>query len=191
MASSYLWTKFGPTNFYTLLQPGIEKKQARTADKSTVEEIDQQLHCTLSMCVRVWVLYCKRQVSCWVAATCGLDLRQVKKDRLPPHCVLNGLSTTVPVPPELLEAWCLKLWVTSSFNIIRLSTYCAKVTMHNIQSALSWILKAVSPFWQTLYHGTCISQAFSYHLSTLIMLTVFVVTNLLYTSPIILEVIYI
>ena len=54
----------------------------------------------------------------WVA----IDWRQVKKDKFPPHCVLNG--------PQLFQChqncWNFKLWVASSFNmanIIRLGTY--------------------------------------------------------------------
>ena len=82
----------------------------------------------------------------WVAR-CGLDWRQVKKDRLQPH---GGL--------QLFQShqnyWCFKLWIASSFNmanVIRFGRHSAKVTIYNSvctqlssQSCISFRPKTVS-----------------------------------------------
>ena len=58
----------------------------------------------------------------------------IKKDRLPPRCVLNGLQT-LPMPPELAKLDCLSRQLIQRAKwyqtVVRLGTYTAKVPVYN------------------------------------------------------------
>ena len=69
---------------------------------------------------------------------CNYWMSGIKKDKLPPCCVLNGLET-VPIPPELaeLDAFSSQLIQRAKCNqtVIRLCTYAAKVPVYNSLNA--------------------------------------------------------
>ena len=57
----------------------------------------------------------------------------IKKNKLPPRCVLNGLET-VPMPPELakLDALSSQLICAKCYQtVVRLGTYTSKVPVYN------------------------------------------------------------
>ena len=58
----------------------------------------------------------------------------IKKNKLPPRCVLNGLET-VPIPPELAKLDSISSQLIQRAKcyqtIIRLGTYTAKVPVYN------------------------------------------------------------
>ena len=65
---------------------------------------------------------------------CNYCKPMIKRDRLPPRCVLNGLQT-VPIPPELAALDPLSRQLIQRAKcyqtIVRLGTYTAKVPMYN------------------------------------------------------------
>ena len=65
---------------------------------------------------------------------CNYCKSSIRKNKLPPRCVLNGLET-VPIPPELskLDALSSQLIQRAKCyqTVIRLGTYTAKVPVHN------------------------------------------------------------
>ena len=127
---------------------------------------------------------CSIKDKCYVlwVATCGLDWRQVKRDRLSQHGLLNRLQLFQCCQ----NCQSFKLWGASSFNmanIIRLGTYSSKVTIYNSvctqQGSQSWISSLLNTVQWNIY-----SQAFLSLINhTMIgMLAVSSVPNVSYSS---------
>ena len=65
---------------------------------------------------------------------CNYCKSVIKKNKLPPRCVLNGLET-VPMPPELAKLDALSSQLIQRAKcyqtVVRLGTYTAKVPVYN------------------------------------------------------------